>query len=254
MLSIKNYRVYSLTTPENIIEKIKEIKPEIILLDLIMPYTSGIDACKIIRKEYSCHELPILILTAWNQSSNMKECFKAGCNDYLIKPIKKDELEIRISSQLDLKRNYLLEKEYESILTFLENIQIGSLKTETTEKIDSISKFLSVADENNISNKILNKLNKVIKSIINTAETNRINWIKDFESQIEKYDLTPRETELMPLILQGYINEDIAKKLNVTENTVKKHIYNIFNKVGVDNRIQLFSLLLSPEFLQKIFI
>ena len=51
--------------------------------------------------------------------------------------------------------------------------------------------------------------------------------------------LTARETEIVSFITQGYMNRDIAKSLSITEETVKRHLTNIFNKVGMSNRLEL---------------
>ncbi len=48
-----------------------------------------------------------------------------------------------------------------------------------------------------------------------------------------------RETEIVSFITQGYMNRDIAKSLSITEETVKRHLTNIFNKVGMSNRLEL---------------
>ena len=61
----------------------------------------------------------------------------------------------------------------------------------------------------------------------------------------ENYNLTPRETEILMLIIQGLTNKQLALKLNITVSTVKKHIYNIFEKTRVRNRTQLIFLTVS---------
>lgn len=53
----------------------------------------------------------------------------------------------------------------------------------------------------------------------------------------EEKSVTPREKEIIELILKGYANEEIAKELYISLSTTKKHIYNIFKKYGVKNRI-----------------
>jgi DNA-binding NarL/FixJ family response regulator len=54
-----------------------------------------------------------------------------------------------------------------------------------------------------------------------------------------RFGLTARETEILSSITQGYMNRDIAKSLSITEETVKRHLTNIFNKVGMSNRLEL---------------
>jgi two-component system, NarL family, nitrate/nitrite response regulator NarL len=51
--------------------------------------------------------------------------------------------------------------------------------------------------------------------------------------------LTPREQQIAAAIADGRTNRDIATKLGITEQTVKNHLTSIFEKVGVDNRLQL---------------
>lgn len=51
--------------------------------------------------------------------------------------------------------------------------------------------------------------------------------------------LTPRETQIIGLIVAGYTNKDLAKELNISQNTSKHHLTNIFNKLGVSNRLEL---------------
>lgn len=52
-------------------------------------------------------------------------------------------------------------------------------------------------------------------------------------------DLTHREREVASLAAGGYRNREIAQHLGITENTVKRHLYSVYNKVGVDTRTQL---------------
>ena len=60
---------------------------------------------------------------------------------------------------------------------------------------------------------------------------------------IEKYLITAREAEILRLILQGANNKDIAKKLFISASTVRNHIYNIYQKIGVKNRLELINLI-----------
>ena len=63
--------------------------------------------------------------------------------------------------------------------------------------------------------------------------------IHDFNKLEILYEFTPREKEVSKYIFQGFSNREISLKLKITEGTVKQHIWNIFNKAGVDSRTQL---------------
>jgi len=55
----------------------------------------------------------------------------------------------------------------------------------------------------------------------------------------KRFGLTSRELEIVSFITQGCVNKDIAQSLSITEETVKRHLTNIFNKVGMSNRLEL---------------
>ena len=72
----------------------------------------------------------------------------------------------------------------------------------------------------------------------NIPDILRINEIR------KSYSLTTREAEMVRLIYRGYSNSEISSLLKIQESTVKRHIYNLFNKVGADSRTQLIFLLM----------
>ncbi|HXE74857.1 MAG TPA: response regulator transcription factor [Candidatus Xenobia bacterium] len=59
------------------------------------------------------------------------------------------------------------------------------------------------------------------------------------ETRKKAFGLTPRELEIVSAIVLGYTNKDIARKYSISEDTVKHHLTNIFDKVGVSNRLEL---------------
>jgi DNA-binding NarL/FixJ family response regulator len=54
-----------------------------------------------------------------------------------------------------------------------------------------------------------------------------------------KYGLTPRELEIVSAVVAGYANKEIAEHFKISEDTVKHHLSNIFDKVGVSTRLEL---------------
>ena len=59
------------------------------------------------------------------------------------------------------------------------------------------------------------------------------------EARKKTFGLTPRELEIISAIVAGYTNKDIAEKFSISEQTVKHHLTNIFDKLGVSNRLEL---------------
>ena len=75
---------------------------DLVLLDVMMPKMSGYEACRTLRRHYPLEELPVIFLTAKNQVSDLVEGLDAGGNDYVAKPVDKDELVARVRTHLEL--------------------------------------------------------------------------------------------------------------------------------------------------------
>lgn len=80
--------------------KINRSSPDLILLDIMMPGMSGFDVCRTLRESEKYRNIPVLFLTARNQSSSLVEGFACGANDYLTKPFLFPELLARIKMHL----------------------------------------------------------------------------------------------------------------------------------------------------------
>ncbi len=84
----------------------KNKKPDLVLLDIMMPGMSGYEVCQRLRTHYSPSELPIIMLTAKNSVDDMVEGFRAGACDYLVKPFTREELISRSKIHLKLGQAY----------------------------------------------------------------------------------------------------------------------------------------------------
>lgn len=71
---------------------------------------------------------------------------------------------------------------------------------------------------------------------------------------LNKYKLTRRENDVVFLLTKGYRNKIIGEILYISETTVKKHVYNIFNKIGINSRFELLCKtkeLVIPKYIEK---
>ncbi len=80
----------------------KEERPDLILLDVIMPGKSGFEVCREIREKYSPSEMPVIMLTAKNRVADLVRGFESGANDYLSKPVSHRELISRVRTHIHL--------------------------------------------------------------------------------------------------------------------------------------------------------
>ncbi len=102
-LALRNYRVTEATSGEEAIALVEQLGDvDVILLDIMMPKMSGYETCKRLRESYRTYELPIIFLTAREQTNDLVLAFAAGANDYLAKPIAKEELLARVEMHLQL--------------------------------------------------------------------------------------------------------------------------------------------------------
>lgn len=105
MLSLQNYTVIQAKNGIDALELLnKGFKPDLVLLDVMMPKMTGYEVTQKIRETWQASEMPVLLLTAKNQLSDLVAGFESGANDYLTKPVEKDELLARIKTHLNLLR------------------------------------------------------------------------------------------------------------------------------------------------------
>jgi len=87
-----------------LLERVKQDRTDLVLLDIEMPEVSGLDALKTLREAYSAIELPVIMVTAKNQSDDIVRALDLGANDYLTKPIDFPVAVARIGTQLSHKQ------------------------------------------------------------------------------------------------------------------------------------------------------
>ena len=89
---------------------------DLILMDILMPDINGIEAVRIIKKNKSLCDIPIVMVSAQDAEEKIQEAFNAGATDYINKPIKKLELQARVRSVLKLKEETDRRKAHEKEL------------------------------------------------------------------------------------------------------------------------------------------
>jgi two-component system sensor histidine kinase ChiS len=83
---------------------IDRIKPDLVVLDVMMPGMSGLEVAKSIRERYDLLEVPIIMVTARSRTRDVIAGFEHGANDYIVKPFVKDELLARVATLLEAAR------------------------------------------------------------------------------------------------------------------------------------------------------
>src|SRR5438105_1745226 len=102
-LTRSGYLVDVVDNAKQLMQRVKQNDVDLVLLDIEMPEISGLDALKTLRATYSPVQLPIIMVTAKNQSEDIVKALNLGTNDYLTKPIDLPLALARIGTQLSNK-------------------------------------------------------------------------------------------------------------------------------------------------------
>ncbi|MEX1197974.1 MAG: 7TM diverse intracellular signaling domain-containing protein [Pseudohongiellaceae bacterium] len=98
----EHYELLTASSGADALELLSERRPDLIILDVMMPVMTGVQLCQVIRKRYGMDELPIIMLTAKNRVEDLVKGLNAGANDYITKPFSREELVVRVSKQFEL--------------------------------------------------------------------------------------------------------------------------------------------------------
>src|SRR5215469_14531138 len=103
-LGRNGYLVDVAENAQQLVQRVKQNNVDLILLDIEMPEISGLDVLETLRKNYSPVKLPVIMVTAKNQSEDIVRALHLGANDYLTKPVDLPVALARIGTQLSLKQ------------------------------------------------------------------------------------------------------------------------------------------------------
>jgi len=163
------------------IELVKEIKPDLVLMDISMPEMDGITATRTLTAEMP--EVKVIVLTASEDDATLFDAIKSGAQGYLLKNLEADDF-----------------------FALLDRANQGE-------------PALTPA----LARKLLQEFAKPVES----------------ESHAGADQLTIREREVLELMVEGVTsNRKLAKRLGVSENTVKFHVRNILDKLRLHNRAE----------------
>jgi len=115
-LESRGYEVVQARSGEEALKEVKRSKPNLILLDVMMPSMDGFWLCRVVKSDPKLKDIPVIFLTAKDDAQSRIEGQKCGGDDYLTKPFDLDALELRIKAQLKRLSKVELVEKIEDIL------------------------------------------------------------------------------------------------------------------------------------------
>jgi len=253
----------------------RRIRPDMILMDAIMPHKDGFDTCRELRAIPELSSIPVIFMTGLTDSGSVVRGLEAGGVDYLTKPINPDELLARMNvhlsnarltssayNALDLTGQHLFSVDTQGRIlwatpqTLALFARAGASESwQRTELAAALNEWLSppaprqrqaeqtlmltVSSKNGPLTQE-KRLTVAFIRHINTGEKllklSEANESSGEDLLREKLDLTKRESEVLTWISQGKTNWETAQILQMSPRTVNKHLEQIFKKLNVQNR------------------
>lgn len=210
-LENEGYEVVTAYDGKTGIAKATSDMPDLILLDVMMPGMTGIEACKILKHDPVTSDIPIIIVTAKSGADDAKEGLEAGAFDYIKKPFEKIEMLARINSALKLAEAHKQVVEAEKKSTYAATV------VTTNHKIKQPLTLMSLS-----SAAIKRELNK--EQISKEAILNRLNYIETAVNEITNILNQLNAIKKPPA-------SDYVKKVNAVE-IEKEPVENFSDKIA----------------------
>jgi len=156
-LSNQGYQISTAKDGKIAIKKAKEIIPNLIVMDIMMPNMDGIEACEILRSDNSFNDTLIMFLTARGEDYSYVAAYEAGADDYVTKPVKPKILLSKVKGLLRRSKKYS-EKEVDEIVFGDLRINRDKYKVYTSDKSISLPR-----KEFELLNLLASKPDKVFK-------------------------------------------------------------------------------------------
>jgi len=169
-----------------VLEKVQELDPDVLLLDLRMPNLDGLSALQALQQ--SNKHTRVIVLTASDDKNEFVQAMKLGCSGIVLKQTAPD-----------------------LIVKSIRKVHAGEiwLDSHTTA------------------------------AVMRQFQTGESGASAGGGKGRERSPLSAREREIVALVAQGYKNKEMAEKMFISEQTVKNHLHNIFDKLGVSDRLEL---------------
>ena len=248
----------------------EQITPDLILLDAVMPGIGGFETCLQLKAIEHLSHVPVIFMTGLSETEHIVRGLEVGGVDYLTKPIVVDELLARVRVHLtNARRSAAAHSALDATGRFLLSVTPeGTLRWSTPQAVRLLRQILPDAREAaqetdfRLPAEITDWMARAAEggpdsaTYTFTAGERKVElaylgqvrageWLlrvtqaepqQDAERLRRHFALTGREAEVLLWIARGKSNKDISTVLGISPRTVNKHLEQIFEKLGVENR------------------
>jgi DNA-binding NarL/FixJ family response regulator len=252
LLSLESagYSVVVALDGEAALERLDLVLADAVLLDAVMPGLSGFDTCRRIKANPALAHLPVIFMTGLADTEHIVSAFDSGGVDYVVKPVKVDEVLARLQAHIRNAKVARLAREAADVAGF------GVVLTDSQGRIAwqsprarqwllesaantgipvipaMASGSVPLQGHPGISARNLGPVGLGETMLLLAREETR----SGDAARLAQAALTPRESEVLSWLAKGKTNKDIADILGLSPRTVNKHLEHIFDKLGVETR------------------
>jgi diguanylate cyclase (GGDEF)-like protein/PAS domain S-box-containing protein len=136
MLVEQGYQTFVATSGERALKIARRVRPDLILLDVVMPGLDGFDTCRQLKQHAETEDIPVIFMSARTDTDDVVAGFDMGAVDYIGKPLRLAEVSARVRSQLQIRSNSdKQQKQAERLRTIVHNMAEGLLVIEADGRI-----------------------------------------------------------------------------------------------------------------------
>lgn len=259
-LESAGYTVLVASDGETALQRLELVTPDAILLDGLMPGLSGFETCRRIKDTPGWAHIPVIFMTGLSETQHVVEGFACGGVDYVVKPIRAQEVLARLHTHARNARITRLARDAVDVagLGVVVVDALGRIAWRSPQAalwLQAIGQGVPKAP-GHLPKALEAALNATDDSVVHTATEPALSvrnmgratlgetmLLLELQregnaaaSRLAHAALTPRETEVLSWLAKGKTNRDIADILGLSHRTVNKHLEHVFEKLGVETR------------------
>lgn len=184
-LSNQGYLFAVATNGKETFTAVESEKPDLILLDIMMPEISGFDVCKKLKQDPKTSDIPIIFLTAKNELDDKVKGFKLGAVDYITKPFEAEEVKARVATHVRLRKSEQRLIELNATKDKLFSIIGHDLRGPIGNIRDALEMIMQGVIVTDMIEEFIESMSKEAKQTYNLLE-NLLYWARTQQNEIEQ--------------------------------------------------------------------